>query len=228
MATPGELVEAIAVATGVPQPSVDQYNRQLHTAGLRTSGGRGRSAAKVTYLDAARLLIALMSTDAIKDAAAAVKVFGVLTCTEKTISEHRPKTFVSLSDEQVKQVAWAKPEQAIPLPLGHSFEEALAFVIEHAADPDYRNLIMPLSKDYGQDFRVQVDIKGCYARIQFETFTFFYMLNLTRKTEAGAAKWEEFSKNYDDLKDLFQRGLGVIRFINSERLLQISKLIAQD
>jgi hypothetical protein len=60
MATPGELVETMAHVLGVPAATVSQYDRQLAEAGLRASGGRGTSAAKVTATDAANLLIAIL------------------------------------------------------------------------------------------------------------------------------------------------------------------------
>lgn len=61
MATPGQLVDAIAAATGVPRPTVADYDRRLAESGLRKSGGRGLSAAKMGPEDAAALLLALLS-----------------------------------------------------------------------------------------------------------------------------------------------------------------------
>ena len=44
----------------LPAGTVRHYDRQLSEAGLRTKSGRGRSAATVTPLDAANLLVALL------------------------------------------------------------------------------------------------------------------------------------------------------------------------
>src|SRR6516225_7202918 len=59
MATPGELVHAVAGALGISQATVVQYDRSLAAVGLRTKSGRGPSAAQVTSQDAANLLIAI-------------------------------------------------------------------------------------------------------------------------------------------------------------------------
>jgi hypothetical protein len=59
MATPGELVRTVAQVLGIPEATVTQHDRNLASAGLRTKGGRGRSAARVTPQDAAHLLIAI-------------------------------------------------------------------------------------------------------------------------------------------------------------------------
>ena len=59
MATPGQLVQAMATALGISVATVTQYDRQLAENGLRSKGGRGVSAAAVTARDAANLLIAI-------------------------------------------------------------------------------------------------------------------------------------------------------------------------
>jgi hypothetical protein len=73
MATPGQLVETTAAILGIPQPTIALYDRVLSEHGLRSKGGRGRSAAKVNARDAAHLLLAVigssMSGASTKDAA---------------------------------------------------------------------------------------------------------------------------------------------------------------
>lgn len=71
--TPNQLVEAVAVCTGLPQETVVQHDRNLLIAGLRTKGGRGPSAARVTYKDAARLLVATLGSMRVKDSADTVR-----------------------------------------------------------------------------------------------------------------------------------------------------------
>ena len=55
MATPPELMQAVSEATGVALPTVVDMDRRLVKAKLRTKGGRGLNAARMTPLDAARL-----------------------------------------------------------------------------------------------------------------------------------------------------------------------------
>ena len=82
MATPGELVETVAEALDIEAATVTQYDRVLAEAGLRSKGGRGTSAAKVTARDGANLLIAIMGAPlagaAVKDAARTCRAYGSL------------------------------------------------------------------------------------------------------------------------------------------------------
>jgi hypothetical protein len=73
--TPGQLVHAVSIALDIPEETVVQHDRNLVVAGLRTKGGRGRSAPDVTPLDAARLLIAALASIRIKDSVEAVLAF---------------------------------------------------------------------------------------------------------------------------------------------------------
>ena len=57
---PGSIGEGGSVAMGVSEETVAVHDRNLVVAGLRTKGGRGTSAAKVTPRDAARLFVAVL------------------------------------------------------------------------------------------------------------------------------------------------------------------------
>jgi hypothetical protein len=114
--TPGQSIHAVAIATNTPGEVVFQHDRNLVKAGLRTIGGRGRSAPKVTPLDAARLLTATLGSLRTKDSVATVRNF------ERAVSfaRHRDKTL---------DPALAR------LPDGHNFVEALASLISDASGP---------------------------------------------------------------------------------------------
>lgn len=62
MATPGQLVKCLSDALDIPEPTVVLYDRLLAENGLRSKGGRGTSAAKVTAMDAANLLLAILGS----------------------------------------------------------------------------------------------------------------------------------------------------------------------
>ncbi len=123
MASPGELVAVMADSLGVPRATVAQYDRALAENGLRSSGGRGLSAAKVTAADAANLLIAIMgapiSGAPIKDAARTCRLYGAL----RYRIGIRPKTH-----EIFKRLA--------DLPATHTFHKALVVLIDGAAEVD--------------------------------------------------------------------------------------------
>jgi hypothetical protein len=82
LASPGELVNVIADALGLAAATVTQYDRVLAEHGLRSKSGRGTSAAKITAIDAANLLIAILGSPisgaSIKDAARICKLYRAL------------------------------------------------------------------------------------------------------------------------------------------------------
>jgi hypothetical protein len=82
MATPGELIEAMAMTLGISIATVAQFDRQLSESGLRSKSGRGSSAAKVTPRDAANLLISILAApvagSSIKNAARTCEIYGAL------------------------------------------------------------------------------------------------------------------------------------------------------
>jgi len=61
VATPGDLVRSLATVTALPEATVAVHDRHLRAAGLRRSGGRGRSAARVGPRDAAVLLVSVLA-----------------------------------------------------------------------------------------------------------------------------------------------------------------------
>jgi hypothetical protein len=122
MATPGQLVEAMAASLGIPVATVIQYDRQLAESGLRTKGGRGLSAAAVTPRDAANLLIAIAASPlagpTVKEAVRTCEAYGSLKELERVaVIERFPK--------------FGLPTLA-SLPAGHSLREALSVLIDAA------------------------------------------------------------------------------------------------
>ncbi len=67
VATSGQLVEAVSEATGFAAETVVVHMRNLREAGFIAIRGRGRSAAKMTARDAARLLMAVSGTNHVKE-----------------------------------------------------------------------------------------------------------------------------------------------------------------
>jgi hypothetical protein len=122
MATPGQLVEAMAAVLGISQATVALYDRVLAEHGLRSKGGRGRSAAKVTSRDAANLLIAAIASpvsgSSTREAARACKVYGAL--------------------PNLKKASWPENFTKFGLPIlahlpkKHSLGEALSALIDAA------------------------------------------------------------------------------------------------
>jgi hypothetical protein len=78
MATLTELVEAVAKAEGVDPTTVALIARSVREAGLITTGGRGLSAARMTYRDAANLIIAVNAYQTADTAPNTVQVYRAL------------------------------------------------------------------------------------------------------------------------------------------------------
>ena len=124
MATPGQLVQVMADTLGISKATVTQYDRVLAEKGLRSMGGRGTSAARITSRDAANLLIALAASPILglsaKDAAAnceayaSLPVLGDVNATRKNFAKFGLQTLADL-------------------PKWHSFGEALSALIDAAA-----------------------------------------------------------------------------------------------
>jgi hypothetical protein len=62
MASPAQLVQRLSEATGVSLATIIDLDRRLVKASLRSKGGRGLHVARVTPLDAARLLTAILGS----------------------------------------------------------------------------------------------------------------------------------------------------------------------
>jgi hypothetical protein len=132
--TPGQLVKAISVALDIPQETIAAHDRALQLGGLRTTGGRGLSAAQVTSLDAARLMTATLAAPRIKDSVSTVQSYE---------RARRPPRFVSKRSQETGQLTKREQERQdlekifadlsfVRLPDGHSFVEALESIITDA------------------------------------------------------------------------------------------------
>jgi hypothetical protein len=119
MATPSELVRAISETTGVALATVVDMDRRLVKAKLRTKGGRGLNAARMTALDAARLLTAVLASPQSNAAAEAVLRYEH-TRPDRDRSNKALFGNIGLDD-------------LTALPAGHGFVEGLAALITSAA-----------------------------------------------------------------------------------------------
>ncbi len=91
------------------------HARELRKAGLLTTGARGVNAPHMTTIDAARLLIALLTTDKPSQAAQSVRDLGRLKPRRKSPGEDREPFVVAVARR---------------LPEVHSFEIGLASLVE--------------------------------------------------------------------------------------------------
>src|SRR6266700_4556589 len=153
--TPGQLVKAVSIALDVPEETVVQHDRNLVVAGLRTKGGRGRSAPMVTPLDAARLLTAKLASIRTKDSVASVNafeqtVFEPPTTLGERIAEYRERgvTVPQCDEHQADDEEKFFDLAIMSLPKSHNFIEALAALITHASGPLHAGELDQLKKRF--------------------------------------------------------------------------------
>lgn len=159
MASPGELVKATAAALGVPEASVIVHDRNLAIAGIRSKGGRGRSAAKMTSLDAANLLIGVAASSAVKETVSTVQEYGNLPSRNGE---------VLTQNAHQDSPTWCLPGCPVPslqaLPKDHLFIDALTSLIEAASDGTLLNAIENLHrsemKRFPKVFEIEVTLWG--------------------------------------------------------------------
>lgn len=144
MASPGNLVRIIAASTGRDVGTVSIHDRNLAVAGLRSMSGRGLSAASVTYLDASRLLTALLGSLLVKESVTTVRAY-------EAIQLERSGIWKPLALPQLDR-----------LPPDHSFIDALAALIEAAGDGSLLGKLAPYPF---QALIVTVQHPNAYAKI---------------------------------------------------------------
>jgi hypothetical protein len=166
MASPGELVKVIAAATGEDEATVVQYDRDLHSAGLRTKGGRGRSAAKVTARDAAHILTATIGSHRVKDGVDVVQRYLRSQEHHAHWHQHHPDKLQGMGKANVWE-DYGIPELAA-LPRDHTFIDALTVLITLASEG---RLIRELGDMFPfNGISIIVKSPGTHARISMHVF----------------------------------------------------------
>ncbi|HVA81365.1 MAG TPA: hypothetical protein VNF29_10620 [Candidatus Binataceae bacterium] len=127
MASPAQLVRRLSETTGVSLATVTDLDRRLVMGKLRSKGGRGLHVARVTPLDAARLLTAILASAQANLAASAVARYAA-TQADPVRSSETLFAASGLAD-------------LAALPARHSFVEALECLIASAADGALAQLI---------------------------------------------------------------------------------------
>lgn len=195
MASPGELRAKTAEVLGVPEATIIVHDRNLVVAGLRSKGGRGRSAAKVTPTDAANLLIAVSASSLVKDTVATVEEYARLPCGGGGSSGERPGATSS----------WTLSEFAIPqltaLPAEHALGDALTALIEAARDGDLEEAVKSAppgrfgEHDAPKYWAIEVMFWGPYAqasiRIKCNDFDEYHDYSLIPTEKDEIDKWAE-------------------------------------
>lgn len=231
MASPGEMVKVIAGVLGVPEPQVVQHDRNLTVAGLRTVGGRGRSAAKMTPLDAANLLIGVTASSMVKETVEIVNEYADLPSASGEMSVRKDAR--SFENNGNPPTTWNLPGFPIPallaLPEHHTFRSALVALIEAATNDtlcDAIKKLTPFSEEHHipNFWNIEVILMGPYPqasiRIYCKDFSEKHIYSAIPTDIDAIMKWsDEISGKRDD-GDLKQ-----IREFSAKTILALGNLL---
>ena len=129
MATPAQLVNVISDVTGTPLATITDIDRRLIKVGLRTKHGRGFNAARMTALDAARILVALLASPQVTQSVDAVTRYAA---TQADSTRSSDGLFVA-----------SMLDDLAALPARHSFVEGIAALVASATNGSLAKLTTP-------------------------------------------------------------------------------------
>ena len=118
VASPGELVRKLSELLGIAERTIVLHDRNLVIAGLRSKGGRGTSAARMTARDAAHLLVAVLGSSHVKDSAETVRRYKETRFHKSASGGYDDSTIAALRN----------------LPSDHSFVDAVEASLEPAME----------------------------------------------------------------------------------------------
>lgn len=165
MTSPGALIASVASSFGVPENVVAYPYRVLRENGLVSTGGRGRSAAKVTPSDAANLLIAVASNLPAKGTLETWREYA-------TLPPNPTHSLLQIDHEYPdSMLEWDLRFMPIPavkaLPSQHNFCDALTALIEASVDGSLDKGIRARSDNWSVDdapYVISVDLIGPIPR----------------------------------------------------------------
>jgi len=214
MASPAELVRMVSSATGVPFPTIVDIDRWLVKGELRTKGGRGLNAAKMTPVDAARLLTAVLASAQANSAVEAVARY-IQTRVDKRRSSSTLFGLLNLDD-------------LAALPARHNFVDALAAVIASASAGSLAKLMIEKG-GWMPDIEVLAFTRAVRGRIRIANLPnrltasveYIPAPSNTKRSRAGARSLSHVADTGDSTGDLEQS-----RRITERTILPVAALLA--
>lgn len=213
MASPTQLIQAVSSATGVPLATVVDIDRKLAIAGLRSKHGRGLNAARMTSLDAARLLVALVASSQANLSVEAVKRYAD---TEPDRTRSSDGLFAAANLDDLRS-----------LTSRHSFVDGLAALIASATTGSLSTLILVSEKGWLPRIEVFAFTGATYGRIRIAGLPGGVSANVEylppRKTARATFATDRSSSGTDRFGDLEQS-----RRVTERTVLSIADLLAQE
>lgn len=228
MASPGEMVRCVAQVLGIPEQTAVVHDRNLAEAGLRAKGGRGRSAAKMSPLDAANLLTALVGSSMVKDAVQSVEAYAALPANGGEIATAKDSHSVSIDGNPTGR--WSLVGFPIPalqaLPDNHTFRDALVALLTSSANGTLRDAIKTLPAREAGQFQIPAAWK-----IEVRIFGPLPQASVRIWTQASNEQ-HNYSPFTDDVEEIlkvsaaYPGDLNQIRTFGETTILAIGDLLA--
>ena len=217
MTGPAELVEGLSKVTGLPLPTVVDIDRRLVKAGLRTKGGRGLSAARMTALDAARLLTAIIGCPQANASAEAVHRYA--------------ETHVDRRRSSEELFGGIEVDDLASLPARHSFVDGLSALIASTSNGALAALAAASRNRWQPQIEVYAFTRATYGRIRLsgmpngKTASVEYILARTANERAGR---KTTSRKKDASVAEAQGDLEQSRRITERTILAVAELLRED
>jgi hypothetical protein len=212
MATPPQLLNTVSAATGVPLATIVDIDRWLVKAKLRTKTGRGLNAARMTAMDAARLVTAVLASPQSNEAAEAVGRYS-LTHPDKTRSSERLFAAAQLND-------------LADLPDRLSFVDALAALIASAANGSLAAMITGSIQGWAPSIEVFAFTRAVKGRIRIAGLPSGFSASIEYIPNAGAKV--KLRRARGTIPDYDAGDLEQSRRITEGTILPIADLLAKD
>lgn len=117
MAILSDLVERIAEVEGIDPATVSLIARHIREDGLIATHGRGPSAAKMSFADAANLLIGVNATTTVANAARTVRAYRRLQAWDfRSLSDPRPPSSLGTLSTVIEQLLDSVAKGELPEP----------------------------------------------------------------------------------------------------------------
>jgi hypothetical protein len=170
MSSPGEMVSVVAKVLGLPEATVVVHDRNLAVAGLRSKGGRGRSAARMTASDAASLLIVVTASSLVKNTVETWHDYAHLLAEKSVLTA--PDGF-RFNEEGAWELERVPLRGLLELPPKHRFLEALAALLRSVADGSLDEAreelnFRPIGPDIDTAFHIAVRFQGPFPASTIE------------------------------------------------------------
>ncbi|MBI1209654.1 MAG: hypothetical protein GC191_20520 [Azospirillum sp.] len=134
-----DLISVLAAVLGVPEKTVAVYARYIREAKLLTTSGRGPGGAEMKIGDCVNILMAILGSDAVKDAVSATRLYSNLILDEAIAISH---------EEEGQKSGWKvnPPGLRFLNRVGVRFPLSLYEMIERAKDGRLQNALLELDR----------------------------------------------------------------------------------